>query len=336
MINSKKVDISVIMPAYNCGPYIGEAVSSILSQTVSNIELIIVDDCSTDATRSILDNINDDRIVRINNPKNLGVICSRNIAIRRATGNFVALMDSDDVSDFRRLEHQQNFLIQNPRVDAVGTAIIIIDEVGARYSKYLFPELDSEIFPHLHIGFPFANPSLMFRSEVFKDGGSYLNIPENYVEDYEFMARKIDSLRFANIKLPLLYLRKHKKSYSRVYETSHVMASVNISHNLLELRLKHPIQRDIVNCIHSFGRRSPEYGGAAVEILVELFYVLKNSPRISTINSLRGFIAMRIFLVGFFSSNLLSSFSAAFKIDPFFILKLVSRLLKRGCRVCEV
>jgi glycosyltransferase involved in cell wall biosynthesis len=105
--------VSVIMPTYNCAPYIGETIRSVQSQTYENWEIIIVDDCSTDNTESIVKSINDKRIRYYKNSKNSGAAVSRNFALREAKGRWIAFLDSDDLWAPTKLEHQLRFMVEN-------------------------------------------------------------------------------------------------------------------------------------------------------------------------------------------------------------------------------
>jgi teichuronic acid biosynthesis glycosyltransferase TuaG len=105
--------VSVIMPTYNCAPYIVETIRSVQSQTYENWEIIIVDDCSTDNTESIVESINDKRIRYFKNSKNSGAAVSRNFALREAKGRWIAFLDSDDLWAPTKLEHQLRFMVEN-------------------------------------------------------------------------------------------------------------------------------------------------------------------------------------------------------------------------------
>lgn len=111
---SREADlVSVIMPSYNTAPYIKETIQSVLDQTYTNWELIIVDDCSTDNTEEVLATINDSRIRYFKNEKNSGAVVSRNKALREAKGQWIAFLDSDDLWMPEKLEKQINFMKKN-------------------------------------------------------------------------------------------------------------------------------------------------------------------------------------------------------------------------------
>ena len=105
--------VSIIMPAYNAEKYILNAINSILSQTYQNWELIVVDDCSTDQTTSVLSNLKDKRIRLFKNERNCGAAISRNRALREARGKWIAFLDSDDMWHPEKLERQLKFMIEN-------------------------------------------------------------------------------------------------------------------------------------------------------------------------------------------------------------------------------
>ena len=106
--------VSVIMPSYNTAKYIGESIESVINQTYPHWELIVVDDCSTDDTDSVVANyLSDGRIRYLKNEKNSGAAISRNYALREATGKWIAFLDSDDVWLPEKLETQIAFMVEN-------------------------------------------------------------------------------------------------------------------------------------------------------------------------------------------------------------------------------
>lgn len=105
--------VSIIMPSYNTGKYIADSISSVLTQTYTNWELIIVDDCSTDNTDEIVESFHDKRIRYIKNEKNYGAAVSRNRALREAKGKWIAFLDSDDLWEADKLQKQIAFMVSN-------------------------------------------------------------------------------------------------------------------------------------------------------------------------------------------------------------------------------
>ena len=148
--------VSVIMPNYNTPEeYLRAAMESILSQTYSNFEFIIVDDGSTDDSPSIIKSYQDDRIIFIKNEKNLGITKSLNIALARATGEFVARMDADDISLPQRLERQVHYMREHTDVVVCGTYVSCFgDKDFIKYEKYCLPLPDCQ---EMQIRFLFNN-----------------------------------------------------------------------------------------------------------------------------------------------------------------------------------
>lgn len=124
--------ISVVIPVYNRARFIGEAIDSILTQTVSDLELILIDDGSTDGSRAVIAGYDDPRLRLLENPRNLGIAASRNRGIAEAVAPYVAFLDSDDRALPTRLEKQIAFLERHPGHAAVGSWIRWIDAAGTR------------------------------------------------------------------------------------------------------------------------------------------------------------------------------------------------------------
>lgn len=123
-----KPQISVVMPVFNRMNCVGTAIESILKQSMSDFELIIIDDGSTDRTSEIIKSYRDNRIIHIKLPINCGISTSRNIGLKMSQGKYWAVMDSDDISSYERLEKQYNFLESNSEVTILGTRVVkVID-----------------------------------------------------------------------------------------------------------------------------------------------------------------------------------------------------------------
>jgi glycosyltransferase involved in cell wall biosynthesis len=121
--------VSIISPTFNCATYIEETIRSVLAQSYSNWEMIIVDDASTDATQSIVEAFADERIRYFRNPANSGAAYSRNLALRQANGRWIAFLDSDDIWAPDKLEKQIRFMEEN-HYDFTYTAYSVIDETS--------------------------------------------------------------------------------------------------------------------------------------------------------------------------------------------------------------
>jgi glycosyltransferase involved in cell wall biosynthesis len=175
--------ISVLLPCYNSDMYIGEAIQSILDQTYSNFELIILDDGSTDNTISIISEFKDKRIVLLCENENKGIVYQLNKGIEHAQGEFIARMDADDVSFPERFQKQVEFL-ENPKnfkIDVLGTDAV---SIGSSSKSIIHQNYRSEqISFMLNFKCPILHPTVLIRRRVFDQGKRY---PQDYVfaEDY--------------------------------------------------------------------------------------------------------------------------------------------------------
>jgi glycosyltransferase involved in cell wall biosynthesis len=131
--------ISVVMSVYNGEKYLRQAIESILQQTYTDFEFIIIDDGSTDSSREIIQSYDDKRIRLVINEQNIGLTKSLNKGIRLAKGEFIARMDADDISLPQRFEKQVAYLDSHPEVGVLGTYANIIDHRGKIINNIIFP-----------------------------------------------------------------------------------------------------------------------------------------------------------------------------------------------------
>ena len=200
--------ISVIMPAYNSERFIRESIESVLRQTWTNFELIIVDDCSTDDTPSIIDQMasQDSRIVAIHNTINQRQSESRNKALRQARGKYIAILDHDDIALPERFRLEHEYLETHPDIFMVGTYVRIIDGQGRPAAVIKFPTNPDAIAQQLPIDNCFYHCCVMYRNI----GKLFYRDHMRYVEDYDFYLRLLsDGKRLANIPKVLAQYRVH-------------------------------------------------------------------------------------------------------------------------------
>ena len=112
-MEQKDIKVSIVTPTYNCSKYVVKTISSVLNQTHDNFEIIVVDDCSTDSTVEEVKKIKDKRIKLFINSKNQGAAYCRNLALSKATGDYIAFLDGDDLWMKNKLEEQLSFMIAN-------------------------------------------------------------------------------------------------------------------------------------------------------------------------------------------------------------------------------
>ena len=203
----KDTIVSVIMAAYNSEPFIGEAVDSIIKQSLPEFELIIINDNSSDNTLKIIESYNDPRIKVVSNETNRGPSYSRNKAIRLSKGKYIAIMDSDDVSISDRLEKQVSFLNKNKNIMAVGSFIEEIDQDGKKLAYVKSPIKNEQIKSSILFRIPMIHSSTMIRRDFFEENNLFYNESFSCAQDYEMMCRLVFIADVYNIPEPLVLYR---------------------------------------------------------------------------------------------------------------------------------
>ena len=202
--------ISVILPVYNCEHYINDSIYSILNQSFKKFELIVIDDCSTDNTVNIINQINDKRIKLVKKSKNTGYTNSLNLGIELAEGKYLARMDGDDICVNNRLEIQFNYLQNNEDVAVCGSWIKFIGtEIIHKY-----PVNYDEVKVRLLFGSALAHPSVMIRKSFLIDNDLNYNTFYEPAEDYELWTKIIQNGKIVNIPEVLLLYRVLSTSVS--------------------------------------------------------------------------------------------------------------------------
>lgn len=201
--------VSVILPLYNCEEYIGEAIESILSQSLRDFELLIINEPGSPTQTINRYAEADDRIRIIQKTGDKGISWSLNIGLAEARGKYIARMDADDVSLPERLKTQVEYMEQHPDIDICGSNVRLITECGYETaSKKLYPLDDIGIKAFLLFASPFAHPTVMFRAESVKRYDMRYST-DFAAEDYELWVRMADRFKYANIEQPLLRYRVH-------------------------------------------------------------------------------------------------------------------------------
>lgn len=209
------------MPVYNCVGYINEAVVSILNQTFTYFELLIIDDASNDGTYELLQNINDDRICLMRKHKNSGYVESLNWGLSLAKGTYIARMDGDDISLPTRFEHQLKILDSDKRIGLCGTNYMTMDEYGNVNEQKAWPKISTPVFWQLLWQNPIAHPSVMIRAEVLRQYKFIYDRDKHPAEDYDLWCRLSLYTKFYRIEEALLIYRVHSNSeYNRNKEAA--------------------------------------------------------------------------------------------------------------------
>lgn len=231
-ITEKPPLVSVVMPAYNAERFLAEAIESILSQSFTDFEFLIMDDGSTDSTWQILqDYTKKDERIKLFQQENKGVAFSLNYLISQAKGEFIARMDADDLSHPNRFQLQVDYLIQHPEVGMSVTAYVTIAPNGLAFLYGCPPESQS-LVDLLNKGInPIAHGSVMIRTSVLMalKEPPYKLIREQDFEDIDLWKRLIKTTVFSVIKTPLFSVRRYSgcvtnrcsqdKNFQEIYDT---------------------------------------------------------------------------------------------------------------------
>lgn len=203
--------VSVVIPAYNAKSYIRAAVDSMLNQTYVNIEVIVIDDGSTDGTLEVLSDINDARLKIFKNDKNMKIVATLNKGMKIAAGKYIARMDADDYSYPDRILKQVNFMEVNESVAVLGCAIDICDSELNTLHKRLYPETHKDVLSKIFRYNPFAHPAVMIRKAAI--GSSEYEL--NWAEDYDMWFQLGRNGKLSNLSDTLVKLRTHRDSISQ-------------------------------------------------------------------------------------------------------------------------
>lgn len=199
--------VSVVLPAYNAELYLKEAIDSVLAQTFTDFELIILNDGSMDKTEEIILSYQDSRIVYVKNEKNLGLIGTLNKGMALAKGKYIARMDADDICFPERFSKQVTFLEKNEEYVVCGTsAYRFHDDISDRQA-FNPPLTDANIRVRLLFNSSFIHPSVMFRASVIRANNLSFNQNFKYAEDYYFWIDLLKCGKGFNLKEKLLYYR---------------------------------------------------------------------------------------------------------------------------------
>ena len=210
--------VSIILPVYNGGKFLREAIDSVLGQSYNDFELVVIDDGSTDDSVAIIQSYSNSRIKLLRNGMNLGITKSLNNGIAAAAGEYLCRMDADDISMPERLKLQVGYLDGHPDIAMVGSAVILIDSNGREAGRKAYPATPVQIRKSIFVHNPFAHGTIMVRASVIKECGGY---DERFLhnEDYDLWFRIAARHNLANLETRLLKRRVHDLNITVEKET---------------------------------------------------------------------------------------------------------------------
>lgn len=199
--------VSILMPVYKTAPYLREAMDSILSQTFTDFELIVLNDCSPDDAEEILDTYSDSRIVRYKGERNVGLSNILNVGIGLARGKYIARMDSDDLSFPERLQIQVDYLESHLDIDLVSVGMQLF---GAKNEVWIRESNPDKVKINALFHSPILHASSMWRRERFDENGLRFRQEMVPSEDYDLWTRAlVKGLQLVNLRQVLYKYRIH-------------------------------------------------------------------------------------------------------------------------------
>ncbi|MBE9913083.1 glycosyltransferase [Paenibacillus donghaensis] len=206
--------VSVIMPVYNNAAYVQEAIQSILNQTYTDFELIIIDDGSTDGSAYLVSLVTDPRVKKVFHQENKGLVFTLNEGLDMATGDYIARMDSDDHSVPERLSIQVSYMDDNPSIDLCGSAITYSIGRNAKINPVHHEEIKAWLLFHCCI----CHPTVMMRNRMINRLGIRYDVNYPHAEDYELWDRLASQIQMTNLPINLHYYRLHDGQVSNQHK----------------------------------------------------------------------------------------------------------------------
>ncbi len=212
--------VSVLMTARNAEAYIGEALASVTAQNFEDFEIIFVDDCSTDNTVKIVKSINDSRIIIIQQKTHVGRTSALNIGLNIASGDYIAVLDADDLAESSRLLLQMHYLQNHPEIIMIGGGFKCIDIHGRVSDIHHMPTSHADILAKLPISNPIPHSSMTYkRSAALAVGGYPTRIV--WAQDFGLIIAMARVGQLANLHECLVTLRLHPHQMTASSEYEH-------------------------------------------------------------------------------------------------------------------
>lgn len=291
MIESSSPLISVIIPVFNAETFIQNALESVFEQTYKNLEIIVLDDGSTDSSKEIIESLEDKRI-RFFSRENRGLIETLNEGINKSNGEYIARMDADDICLSTRFERQIKYLVKNRKAGVVFTGVENIDEKGkvlrsisSKKTRFIDPT-------ELLFGCPVCHPTAMFdltkikKTELFYDHNYHL------AEDFELWTRLISKTKIGLLEESLFKYRIHSKSITSQNGLKQRLVAVRAIKRNLVINSSHSTSSSLgVIYNNHLGKESTG------KTLLSLFYVALNLKKLNVIFSYRKYILRTLHLI---------------------------------------
>ncbi|GGK38247.1 glycosyltransferase [Salinarimonas ramus] len=266
--------VSVLMTVKDGARFLSEAVETILAQTHADLELVVVDDASTDETPDLLAGYaaRDPRVRVIRNEKNLGVTAALNVGLRACRAPLIARADADDAYAPDRLEKQVAHLAAHPEIGVLGTAYTRMREDGTPIATISPPPEHEIIAARQLFTSSVLHPSVMMRADIVHAAGGY---DESFTsaQDSALWARLRETTRFSNLPEPLVRYRVHGSSVMKTRGAAGRRTSLRTPRALLAAHLERPLDEEVaaamVDLYQGYERLEPDAIRLAIPLLRE-------------------------------------------------------------------
>lgn len=234
--------LSILIPVYKTAPFLHEAMDSLLSQTFTDYELIVLNDCSPDNAEEILDTYDDPRIIRYMGEKNVGLANVLNVGISMARGKYIARMDSDDISLPNRLQVQMEYLERHPEIDLVSVGMQLF---GAKEEVWIREQDPEKVKINALFHSPVLHASSVWRKDSFERHGLRFRQEMVPAEDYDLWTRALlKGLKLVNLPEVLYKYRLHPSQATLQTEQT-TAKSMEVQRNYLRKALPNLSEKQI-------------------------------------------------------------------------------------------
>lgn len=215
MTNKNKPLVSVLLPVHNCEDFLEDSLKSLVKQSYRQIEIIALDDKSSDSSVKILRYYAKKyKKIRVyKNIKRYGIVVTLNRLLRRAKGDYIAFMDAGDISSRQRIKKQLDFLMENPKVVAVGSQCRFINDKGKTIGKSSFPKENQFIYSSPLHGISMQFETVLINTTIIPKDLLCFKINSNHFVYSDVLMKLLPYGKFANLHQYLHYHRSHPKVY---------------------------------------------------------------------------------------------------------------------------
>ncbi|MBR1799414.1 MAG: glycosyltransferase family 2 protein [Bacteroidales bacterium] len=277
--------VTIVLPVYNGEAFLRQAIDSILAQTFTDYELWVVNDGSTDGSMAIVEGYADSRIVRKDNPSNLGLVATLNNTFAQITTPFIARMDADDIWHPRKLELQMAHLRQHPSVGICGTSIHKFGDID---QTMIFPKESNALKVGLLFYCMMSHPSVVFRRESILKHNLTYNPDFFPAEDYKLWIDALKVTDIHNLQTPLVEYRQHENQICRKKHHKQLDLESKLREEQLRLIYPNPTAEEIAYHLTHFVALNPQSDA-------EVLQMLRWKSRLCQVNRQNRFIEPTIF-----------------------------------------